>query len=135
MRGCGRRMERFVHSSPYPSRFFFSSSPFLIRVAVPIYSPVPLFLYPVLANNTLLSSVQIFSKGVQNTNRVCIAGERLSSEGHESTPFESRSNNIVVRTCPRCFSTALMRALSDWPFLSVSFLSMDSRSYLCYSTP
>ena len=44
---------------------------------------------------------QIFIKDVKSSNGTFINGERLSSEGHESEPFELKSDDIVV--CPFCF--------------------------------
>ena len=39
---------------------------------------------------------QIFIKDVKSSNGTFINGERLSSEGHESEPFELKSDDIVV---------------------------------------
>jgi hypothetical protein len=41
---------------------------------------------------------QIYIKDVKSSNGTFINGERLSSEGHESEPFELKSDDIVV--CP-----------------------------------
>ena len=41
---------------------------------------------------------QIYIKDVKSSNGTFINGDRLSSEGHESEPFELKSDDIVV--CP-----------------------------------
>lgn len=49
--------------------------------------------------------IQIFIKDVKSSNGTFINGERLSSEGHESEPFELKSDDIVV-SHPLCLHIA-----------------------------
>ncbi|CAA7269362.1 unnamed protein product [Cyclocybe aegerita] len=64
-------------------------------IASPSAAAPPLHLFYRFRSCFVLSPSVIFIKDVKSSNGTFINGERLSSEGHESEPFELKSDDIV----------------------------------------